>query len=47
MRRIINYFFASLFFCTGILKINAQDTICANKVDLAWLQANAPDRYQR
>lgn len=46
MRKSINCFIMLVLSITS-LRITAQDTICASKVDLNWLQINAPDRYQR
>jgi hypothetical protein len=46
MRKFIKYF---VMFALSVItiKTNAQDTICSSKVNLPWLQTNAPDRYQR
>jgi hypothetical protein len=46
MRKFIKYF---VIFALSVItqKTNSQDTICSSKVNLPWLQTNAPDRYQR
>ena len=41
----ITGFFLALFI--SILEISAQGTVCNDTVNYAWLQANAPNRYQQ